>query len=82
MEAYQEQQIYEQKIRNLENDADLSIIEKLKPKFGKDGNRFYFLLGEDLMQGIAGFGETVEEAVRSFVVAYYSEAAELNKGKL
>lgn len=37
-----------------------------KPKFGVDGNMFYFLLGGNLQDGIAGFGETPYKAMCDF----------------
>ncbi len=35
-------------------------------KLTKDGNQYCFLLGENLQEGIAGFGDTVLEALRNF----------------
>lgn len=37
-----------------------------KPELSVDGNAYCFLLGEDLMSGVAGFGETVEQAAADF----------------
>lgn len=37
-----------------------------KPKFGLDGNQFYFLLGGDLQSGVAGFGNTPALAAADF----------------
>jgi hypothetical protein len=37
-----------------------------KPKLSLDGNKFCFLLGENLQSGIAGFGYTVIEAQEDF----------------
>lgn len=46
-----------------------------KPVLSVDGNQYCFLLGEDLMSGIAGFGSTVSEAATAFDVAFYEERA-------
>jgi hypothetical protein len=73
MEAWQEQQIYEETLRKVEEERRLQLIEKLKPAFGKDGNQFYFLLGENLQEGIAGFGDTVADAVSNFFHNYNNE---------
>ena len=54
---------------------NLQIIEKLNPKFSKDGNQFCFLYGENLQEGIAGFGSTVFEAVNDFCKSYYQTKA-------
>lgn len=44
----------------------LELIGLLKPKFGVDGNSFFFLYGEDLQNGIAGFGKTPNDASVNF----------------
>lgn len=38
----------------------------LKPKFGRDGNQYYFLYGDNLQEGVAGFGDTPEKAAEDF----------------
>lgn len=47
-------------------DVSTSPCAIFKPKFGVDGNQFYFLLGDDLQSGIAGFGETPQLASDDF----------------
>ena len=37
-----------------------------RPQVGLDGNMYCALYGENLMEGIAGFGETMEAAMRDF----------------
>jgi len=61
--------------RRLDQLKDLDLIEKLKPTFSKDGNQYCYLYGEDFMQGIAGFGSTVAEAVADFAKAYWNKKA-------
>ncbi len=41
-----------------------SII--FRPKVFQDGNKFCCLYGDDLMQGIAAFGDSPDEACREF----------------
>jgi hypothetical protein len=36
----------------------LVFISELKTKFSKDGNAYCFLFGDDLQEGIGGFGDT------------------------
>jgi hypothetical protein len=36
----------------------LSFISEFKPKFSKDGNAYCYLLGNNLQEGICGFGKT------------------------
>ena len=35
----------------------------LRPKIGIDGNQWFCLYGDDLQNGVAGFGDTPEKAV-------------------
>ncbi len=37
-----------------------------KPALSVDGNQFCALYGENLQEGIAGFGDTANEAMRDF----------------
>lgn len=37
-----------------------------RPSIGLDGNKWCALYGEDLMNGVAGFGDTPDEAMRDF----------------
>ena len=46
-----------------------------KPSIALDGNMYCALYGEDLMQGCAGFGETVEAAMRDFDTNWYKQKA-------
>jgi len=32
----------------------------------KDGDQFFFLLGSNIQEGVAGFGRTVDEALQDF----------------
>lgn len=52
-----------------------------KPTISLDGNQYCALYGGDLMSGIAGFGESPEEAMRSFDKAWiekYSRETNIN----
>lgn len=53
----------------------MQVISTIKPSFSKDGNRFCYLLGENLQEGIAGFGSTVGEAMYNFCNAFWNEKA-------
>ena len=41
-----------------------------RPSIGRDGNMWCALYGEDLMDGVAGFGETPEKAMEAFDKAW------------
>lgn len=42
-----------------------------RPQLGLDGNMYCALYGSDLMNGVAGFGETAESAMRDFDKNWY-----------
>lgn len=45
----------------------------LRPPVFPDGNQWCCLYGEDLMQGVAGFGDTPDAASRAFDEAWKTE---------
>ena len=47
----------------------------------RDGDQWYFLWGENLQDGVVGFGDTPVEAMGAFQIAMY-EKIEMNKSKL
>lgn len=42
-----------------------------KPKLIRDGNKWCALYGEDLQEGVAGFGDSPDEAMRNFDSEWY-----------
>src|SRR5208283_4709713 len=44
-----------------------------RPSIGMDGTKWCALYGDDLMHGIAGFGDTPDEAMRDFDNAWWKE---------
>ena len=53
----------------------MQVIATIKPALSKDGNQFCYLLGENLYEGIAGFGDTVGAAMYDFCKAFWNEKA-------
>ena len=49
------------------------LIRSVKPKFFKDGSQYCFLLGENLHDGIAGFGKTGWGAALDFYKHFHNE---------
>ena len=45
----------------------------LRPKLSADGTKWMALYGRDLGSGVAGFGDTPEEAARAFDRAFHEE---------
>ena len=57
--------IVEQKERmnNLALEQKLIPFSTLKPKIHKDGNQWCVLLGENIQEGVVGFGDTPMKAI-------------------
>ena len=53
----------------------MQVIATIKPVLSKDGNQFCYLLGENLQEGISGFGDTVAQAMYEFNRAFWNEKA-------
>ncbi len=51
----------------------MNTLSSINPTFSKDGNMYCFLLGEDLMEGIAGFGTTEWGAALAFIQEFLKE---------
>lgn len=47
----------------------------LKPKLYPDGNMWCALYGENIQEGVAGFGETPEKAAQAFDLAWLNSRA-------
>jgi hypothetical protein len=45
---------------------EMNLFSILKPKLFKDGNQWCVLYGENLQEGIAGFGDTPRLAIYDF----------------
>jgi hypothetical protein len=47
-----------------------------RPRLLRDGNQWCALLGDDLQSGLAGFGDTPNEAMRAFDHAFQTETTQ------
>jgi len=45
---------------------EMNLFSLLKPTVSIDGNQYCVLYGENIQEGICGFGNTIMEAIRSF----------------
>lgn len=45
----------------------------MRPALMADGNKWCALYGENLMEGVAGFGDTPDEAMKAFDQAWWKE---------
>lgn len=53
-----------------------------RPKLFPDGNMWCALYGEDLVQGVAGFGETPAKAMAAFDEAWHNETPPVKREDL
>jgi hypothetical protein len=51
--------------------AEYNLVALLKPSIAIDGNQWCVLYGEDLQNGVAGFGDTPYLAVLAFNKAWH-----------
>ncbi len=64
---------------NLNIEAEYKLFSMLKPKLYKNGNKWCVLYGEDIQSGIAGFGETPNEAICDWNSAWVNKEGKSNK---
>lgn len=50
---------------------ELNIVTLLKPKIFKDGNQWCVLYGENIQEGVCGFGDSPMKAVCAFNKAFH-----------
>lgn len=62
--------IYEAQIHNLYTEQEYKIFSLLKPSLKKDGIQWCILYGENLQDGICGFGDTPYLAILDFNKAF------------
>jgi len=51
---------------------EMNLFSLLKPKVGIDGDQHYVLYGDNLQQGVAGFGDTLMLAIYDFNKSFHS----------
>lgn len=54
---------------------EYNLVATLNPKIFIDGNQWCVLYGENLVEGIAGFGDTPYKAVLDFNTSFHSKPA-------
>lgn len=73
LQEHDSRALYERQVQNIDLEEQLLMVKNLQPKFSKDGNQFCYLYGENLQEGIAGFGYTPAQALRKFYEAFMYE---------
>jgi len=73
LDNYQQQKIASEISENIALEKNLIIIDRLKPKFFTDGEKYCYLLGELPNSCVAGFGDTPYLALIDFVKNFYEQ---------
>ena len=58
---------------NEEIESVVRLTAAAGAKLSKDGNRWCYLLGDNLQEGVAGFGESPLKAAKDFYFAYTTD---------
>lgn len=70
-EAHNRQFTHESEMNRLVQGEELNLVAMLKPKIGIDGNMWFVLYGDNLHDGVAGFGETPYKAILDFNKSFH-----------
>lgn len=65
------------KYQNQQEINDFNLFSMLKPKLTMDGDKWCVLYGENLQEGIAGFGDSPHQAILNFNSEWYKKGGEL-----
>jgi len=67
MELEKEKLLYQESLMNTAvEQAEYNLFVMLKPKLTKDGNQWCVLYGDNIQEGIAGFGDSPYKAILDF----------------
>lgn len=69
---YKTVQLVDTLMANANVQANLDLIEALKPKFFQDGNKFCYLYGELPNDCVVGYGDTAYEAMCDFSKCFFT----------
>lgn len=67
---YAERQ-HESRMNSLITEEELKVFSILKPVLTKDGDKWCVLYGENLQEGVSGFGDTPYKAIIDFNKSFY-----------
>lgn len=70
-------ELHKQKWNYLSEENHLCLVAKLGLKPYKDGNQWCILWGDNIQEGICGFGDTVNAAISDFNTNFYNERIEV-----
>jgi len=59
--------LYYEELNKIIDERELLLVKVLQPKLSIDGNMWCALYGDNLQDGVAGFGKSPEAALYDFV---------------
>jgi len=65
---------YQEKLRSLEIEAHYKLFSMLRPSVTMDGKKWCVLYGDNIQDGVCGFGDTINDAISEFNQAFYTPA--------
>ncbi len=57
--------------QTMQEQNEFNLFAMLKPSFQRDGNQWCVLYGESLQSGVAGFGDSLHQAIMDFNSQWY-----------
>lgn len=69
-------QLADEMASNLQEERELTIINRLRPTLGRDGHQWIWMLGEMPTNYLAGWGDTPSTAMTDFVRNFYKQRAD------
>lgn len=72
-EQHQQDYVHEAQMNLLVERQEYQKFEMLRPKVSIDGNKWCVLYGENLQDGVAGFGDTLYLAILDFNTAFQTK---------
>ena len=63
LDDFYQTRIYEMEMSVAVREHDVAYFGKLNPRLFKDGDQWCCLLGENIQEGVAGFGDTPHKAI-------------------
>lgn len=70
---------HQEALNRIVNEAEFSLFAQLKPSVFQDGNQWCVLYGQNLQDGIVGFGDTPYRAMLDWNAAWHKPAVEGGK---
>lgn len=78
-DSFQRAGLYDVMVSTAITEQQFKLFSMLKPKIYKDGNQWCVLLGDNLQDGVCGFGESPFKAITDFDKNFYSQISEGEK---